>query len=148
MPDAAHTTHKLRHDAEILVLVQGVDTQHVEDVAPVLGVRVAGVAAALEAAATGGAGPPFGLLGGGEVVRGVDVAWAEPAVEVAFEVGGAVGGFGFGEGGAPGGGGGGLGLGVAAYGGDEAFEVADGCGVLLGLGVGGLWWWGRIWRVR
>lgn len=94
--------------------------QDVEDVAPVLDVGVGRGAAALEAAADGGAGPPFGLFGGGEVVRGVDVAGAETAVEVAFEVGGAVGGFGFGEGGAAGGGGGGLGLGVAAYGGDEA----------------------------
>ncbi len=76
------------------------DTQYVEHILAVLGMRVGGIAAAGNVAAGGGAGAPFLLLGGGEIVRGVDVAGAETSVQVAFEIGGAVGGFGFGEGGA------------------------------------------------
>lgn len=106
--------------------------------------RIRGGAAARDVAAAGGALAPFLLLDGGKVVRGVDVAGAETAVEVAFEVRGAVGGFGFGEGGAAGGGGAGLGLRVPADGADEVLEVADGFGLLGGEGR----WWPGIWSLR
>lgn len=140
----AHTTHKLSHDAEILPLLQRIHPQHIEHIPPVLGMRIRGGAAARDVAAAGGALAPFLLLDGGEVVGRVDVAGLETPVEVAFEVRGAVGGFGFGEGGAPGCGGVGLGLRVPAYGADEVSEVADGLGL---LGCGG-WWWAGIWSVR
>lgn len=138
MPYPSHTRHKLGHDGEILELVEGMHAEDVEDVAGVLfvgaGMRFGDVAA------EGGAGAPFLLLGGGEVVRGVDVARAETSVEVAFEVGGAVGGFGFGEGAADLVGGAGLSCLVAGDGGDDRRHSAG--------GLGGGFWGGSVGEVE
>lgn len=128
-----HPGHKLAHHAEIRILAQRVQVQHIERVAALgfgggQGRRVTGA---------GALGAEFLLLDGREVVRGVDVTGAEAPVQVRGEVSGAVGGGGFVEGGAAHGGGGTAG----GRGVDEALHGLYGGGP----GVGGCWeGWVRV----
>lgn len=101
MPQPAHGAHVLEHHVRVLELVERVDAEHVEDVLPLspfLGGGGGGLG--VDAGHRETALAPFVLLGAGEIVRGVDVAGAEAAEDLAFEVGVAVSGFGFGGGGA------------------------------------------------